>query len=85
MNDQLNHLITLVESYQNGSDNPHLLVELQKEITATLFHLETERAKVHDNYKRLIFDLTSKKPIEKPMSVAQATNSQTFNILRCTN
>lgn len=74
MNEQLNKLIKLVENYETGSDNPHMLIELQKHITSTLFYLETERAKVHDNYKRIIFELTKKKENEKPMSIAQASN-----------
>lgn len=67
MNEQLNKLILLVQAYEQGSDNPHLLIELQKDITSTLFYLETERAKVHDKHNRFIFDLTKTK-----VSVAQA-------------
>lgn len=73
MIEQIERLYQLVMDYELGNDNPHKLVVLQKQITTTLFYLETERAKVHDKYKRLVFDLTRKNGNEKPMSVAQAT------------
>ena len=70
MIEQLKEVNKVIEWYDN-SDIKHLyhLNNALKRLTANLFYLEEERAKCHQEFQKIIYDLTSKK-----MTVARAEN-----------
>jgi hypothetical protein len=66
----LDHLIVNVKQYRNTATmDGEALVEILQQLTATLFYLEGERSKYHDDFQKIINTL-----VIEGKSVARSEN-----------
>lgn len=65
----LNHITEQIENYRQYDHTGDELVEIQKQITATLFYLQKERSDYHNQFQTLVNRL-----IINGDSVSRATN-----------
>ena len=74
----------LVQSYEASSQDPVMLVEIQKDLTCNLFYLENERSKIYDQYQIFVFNLvkTQKTSVANAKTQADVAYPELYQLRR---
>ena len=84
MKEHLDNITSIIDTYYGVQDpTGTMLVEWLKDMTSLLYYLETERAKIHEQWQKVVFRLVSNgKTVSRAENEAHTIHPEMYKLRR---